>query len=88
MKPDTDSTTVTLLAVRVLAQLGCFLVLIIGGAVVVGLLADQLLGTKPAIMFLLLLGSIPATMWIIYRYTLQQTKHLKNLPSQKEDDIT
>ena len=80
---DDDTPSVTMLAVKVIAQLGALLVLIVGGAVLLGLLLDALLGTKPAIMFILLLGSIPLTLWTIYRYTQQQTKQI--LASQKED---
>ncbi|MBZ0299288.1 MAG: hypothetical protein K8J31_06100, partial [Anaerolineae bacterium] len=59
MKPEDRSTAITLLAVKVLAQLGSLLVLVIGGSVIIGIVADQILGTKPILMFLLLLGSIP-----------------------------
>jgi F0F1-type ATP synthase assembly protein I len=85
MKPDNDTNAVVLLAVKVIAQLGAFMVFVIGGAVLLGLLLDQLLGTKPIFIFTLLLGSIPVTLWIIYRYSLRQSKHI--LSSQKEDDI-
>jgi F0F1-type ATP synthase assembly protein I len=85
MKSDNDTNAVVLLAVKVIAQMGAFLVLIIGGAVLLGLLLDQILGTKPIFIFTLLLGSIPLTLWIIYRYSLHQSKHI--MSSQKEDKI-
>ena len=68
----------TLLAVKVIAQVGVLLVLIIGGSVLLGLLLDSLLGTKPAFIFILLLASIPATLWTIYRYALYQTKQIQD----------
>ena len=85
MKPDNDTNAIVLLAVKVIAQMGALLVLIIGGAVLLGLLLDELLGTKPAFIFILLLGSIPLTLWLIYRYSLHQSKQI--LSAQKEDNI-
>lgn len=82
---DDNNASVTLLAVKVIAQIGILLVVIVGGAVLVGLLLDELLGTKPAFIFVLLLGSIPLTLWTIYRYTQHQTKQI--LASQKEDKL-
>jgi F0F1-type ATP synthase assembly protein I len=79
------NATVTLLAVKVIAQLGAVLVVIVGGAVLLGLLLDELLGTKPAFIFVLLLASIPLSLWTIYRYTTHQTKQI--LASQKEDKL-
>jgi F0F1-type ATP synthase assembly protein I len=85
MKSDNQNSSVTMLAFRVMAQMGVLLVLIIGGSVLLGLLLDSLLGTRPAFIFILLLGSIPVTLWTIYRYALHQSKQI--LDSQKEDDI-
>ena len=85
MKADDDNQAIVLLAVKVIAQMGALLVAIIGGAVLLGLLLDQVLGTKPIFIFTLLLGSIPLTLWIIYRYSLRQSKQI--LSSQKEDNI-
>ena len=61
------------------------LVLIIGGSVLLGLLLDSVLGTKPAFIFILLLASIPVTLWVIYRYSVYQSKRI--MSSQKEDNI-
>ena len=85
MEPNSNSTPVVLLAVKVIAQMGALLVLIVGGAVLLGLLLDQLLGTKPIFIFVLLLASIPLTLWSIYRYSLYQSRRI--LSSQKEDNI-
>jgi len=82
---DDKNASVTLLAVKVMAQLGAVLVGIVGGAVLLGLLLDAVLGTKPAFIFILLIGSIPLTLWTIYRYTQHQTKQI--LASQKEDEL-
>ncbi len=85
MKPVKEATPIYLFAVNVAAQVGCLLILIVGGGVLLGLLLDQLLGTRPLFIFLVLLVSIPLNLWAIYRYTLYQTKRLQ--ASQKEDNI-
>ena len=85
MEPNDAPTPVVLLAVKVIAQMGVLLVLIVGGAVLLGLLLDQLLGTKPVFIFVLMLASIPLTLWTIYRYSFYQSRQI--LSSQKEDNI-
>jgi F0F1-type ATP synthase assembly protein I len=85
MEPNNDTTPVVLLAVKVIAQMGALLVLIVGGAVLLGLLLDQLLGTRPVFIFVLMLASIPLSLWTIYRYSFYQSRQI--LSSQKEDNI-
>ena len=85
MEPNNDPASVVLLAVKVIAQMGALLVLIVGGAVLLGLLLDQLFGTKPVFIFVLMLASIPLSLWTIYRYSFYQSRQL--LSSQKEDNI-
>ncbi len=72
-----------LLGAKVIAQVGALLVLIAGGAVLLGLALDQALGTKPLFIFVLLLGSIPLSLWAIYRYSQHQARLL--LAAQKEE---
>ena len=85
MNPDHDPSALYLVAVRTIAQLGCLLTAIAGGALVLGLVLDRLLGTKPIILLALLLGSIPVSLWVIYRYTLYQTQQIQTPPTKKED---
>jgi F0F1-type ATP synthase assembly protein I len=85
MEPNEGSPVMFRLAVKVLAQMGVLLVLIIGGAAVIGWLLDRLLGTKPIFIIVLLLASIPVTIWTIYRYSIHQSRH--NLSSHKEDKL-
>jgi len=86
MKPSKKVAPVYLFAVGVAGQMGCVLVVIVGGGVLLGLLLDQVLGTRPLFIFLLLLASIPLNLWAIYRYTLYQTNRLQ--ASQKEDKVS
>jgi F0F1-type ATP synthase assembly protein I len=85
MKPVKEAAPVYMFAAGVAAQVGCLLVVILAGGIVLGLLLDQLLGTKPLFIFLILLASIPLNLWAIYRYTIYQTKRLQ--ASHKEDNI-
>lgn len=75
---------VLLLGAKVIAQVGALLVLIAGGAVLLGLGLDEALGTKPLFIFVLLLGSIPLSLWAIYRYSQHQARLI--LAAQKEEE--
>lgn len=86
MKNGRNVAPTYLFAVGVAGQMGCVLVVIVGGGVLLGLLLDQVLGTRPLFIFLLLLASIPLNLWAIYRYTLYQTNRLQ--ASQKEDNVS
>ena len=85
MEPNKDTTPVMLLAFKVIAQMGALIVAIVGGSLVLGLLLDQVLGTKPLFIASLILGSVPVTLWVIYRYARHQSEHI--LAAQKEDNI-
>ena len=88
MKPERNPASVYVLAAGVAGQVGCLLTVIAGGAIALGLLLDRLLGTKPLFIFILLLGSIPLNLWVIYRYTMYQSKRLPASLPQKEDKIS
>lgn len=82
-EPGPDKSPVLLLGAKVIAQVGALLVLIAGGAVLGGLALDEALGTKPLFIFILLLGSIPLSLWAIYRYSQHQARLI--LAAQKEE---
>lgn len=88
MKSDNNPASTYLLAAGVAGQIGCLLVIVIGIAVGLGLLLDQVFGTKRTFIFLLLVGSIPLNLWMIYRYTVYQSKRLQALQPPKEDNIS
>lgn len=87
MKPDNNPVPFYLTAAGAAGEVGCLLVFSAGGSVVLGLLLDQLLGTKPLFIFLLLLASIPLNLWMIYRYTLYKSRRLQASP-KKEDTVS
>jgi len=84
MKPDKNPASFYAFAAGVAGQVGCFLTIIAGGSVLLGIVLDQLLGTGHLLLFLFLIASIPLNLWAIYRYMLYQTKRLQT-SSQKED---
>ena len=88
MKPDKNPFPTYVLAASIAVQIGCLISVVIGGAVILGLVLDQALGTKHLFIFLLLVGSIPLNLGMIYWFTRYQAKRLKALPPQKEDNIS
>ena len=89
MKPDNNPFPTYVLAASIAGQIGCLISVVIGGAVILGLVLDQALGTKHLFIFLLLVGSIPLNLGMIYWFTRYQAKRLKRtLPPQKEDNIS
>ena len=88
MKPDKNTFPTYVLAASIAVQIGCLISVVIGGAVILGLVLDQALGTKHLFIFLLLVGSIPLNLGMIYWFTRYQAKRLKALPPQKEDNIS
>jgi F0F1-type ATP synthase assembly protein I len=84
-EPNKNPLTLYTVAVSTVGQVGCLLGVAIGAMILLGLLLDSLLGTKPLFLILLLLGSIPLNLWMIYRFTLRKAKALRATPTQKEE---
>ncbi len=84
----TDQYSLYMMAAGVAGQVGCLVGMTAIGAVVLGLFLDNALGTKPLFIFVLLLGSIPLTIFMIFRYTKRKTRNLQASAPQKEDDIS
>lgn len=57
----------------VAGQVGCLTTVLVVGSLLLGLWLDNLLGTKPTFMIVLLVGSVPVTvvmmLWIVRRVT-------------------
>ncbi len=87
MKPDTQPVAFYLTAAGTAAEVGCLLIVTIGAAIGLGLLLDNLLGTGHLFILLLMLGSIPLNLWMIYRYTLYKSRRLSATPTLKEDNV-
>ncbi len=78
------------LAFRVLALIGGLTVVVLVVALVGGRLLDQALGTRPLFTVLLLIGSFPVSLYIIYRVALGAVATIATTqparPRVKEDD--
>ena len=87
-RPETDPTSLYVLAVGVVGQVGCFLTIVIGAAVLLGLFLDRQFDSEPTFLFIFLLGSIPFNLWAIYKYTQMKAKSLQVSSSRREDTIS
>jgi F0F1-type ATP synthase assembly protein I len=78
------------LMARVLGQIGVLTLVLILVAVFGGLWLDRQLGTRPLFTILLIVGSFPISLYIIYRVAINAVARIKpaqtaNAPRAKED---
>jgi F0F1-type ATP synthase assembly protein I len=66
----------------VVSQVGCVTIAVVLGALVVGLGLDKFLDTRPLFTILLLLGSVPVSLYILVRIALSAVAQL-NPPTAK-----
>jgi F0F1-type ATP synthase assembly protein I len=76
-----------LVAVGILVQVGFLTVVILFVALGGGLLLDTHFNTRPLFTLLLVVGSIPVTVYLLFRIVLSGTKNLQqaNRPHQNEN---
>lgn len=87
-QPSNEPFSLYILVAGVVGQVGCLLLVTIGGALAIGLVLDQVLGTKPLFVFLAILASVPLNIWLIFQYTRRKTRSLQASEPQKEDTIS
>ena len=80
MKSDKNPIPTYVFAAGVAGQIGCLISVVVGVAVILGLVLDQALGTKHLFIFLLMIISIPLNLGLILWFTRYQAKRLKTLP--------
>src|SRR5262245_48824730 len=77
------------LAFTVLAQVGLLSLAVVIGALIVGLVLDRVLATRPLFTVLLMLATFPALMYIIYRVAMRAVARIQPArpaqPGAKED---
>ncbi|MFQ5625356.1 MAG: AtpZ/AtpI family protein [Methyloligellaceae bacterium] len=77
-RPQLASRRATNLAIAgLVGQVGCLTVIIIGAALVLGLWLDSRLDTKPFVTLVLLLGSVPVTLVVMFRVALSSARRLQ-----------
>ncbi len=88
MKPDNNPLSTYGLVAGVVGQVGCLILLVILGTVLLGLALDEAFGTRPAFIFMMLLASVPISIGAIFLYTRHKAKQLHGATSKKEEDIS
>ena len=91
MNEDQQSINQAALLAGVVGQVGCITILLIGLALGAGLLLDRLLDTRPVFTILLMVGSVPVTLYIIVRVSLTASARAQrattaNREKQAEED--
>ena len=79
-RPPTQSSTpesLALVAVGILARVGFLTVAILFAALGGGLLLDAQFNSRPLFTLLLVVGSIPVTVYLLFRIVLSGTKNLQ-----------
>ncbi len=64
------------------------ILLVILGSLLLGLALDEAFGTRPTLLFIMLLVSIPISIGAIFLYTRHKAKQLHSSTSKKEEDIS
>ena len=64
------------------------ILLVIVGTMLLGWGLDEVLGTRPTMMFIMLLVSVPISIAAIFFYTRYKAKQLHGSAVQKEEDIS
>jgi F0F1-type ATP synthase assembly protein I len=79
---DGQQVTFGVVLATTVAQVGCVTVVVILGALVAGLALDKTLDTRPLFTLLLVLASIPASLYLLVRIALSSVAQLSP-PSEK-----
>ena len=67
------------------SQIGCVTIVIVLGALVAGLWLDRTFDTRPLFTMLLLLGSIPVSLYSLVRIAFSAAAQLTPTPESSED---
>ena len=76
------------LVAGVVGQVGCIVLLVILGTLLLGLALDEALGTRPTFIFVMLLVSVPLNLAALFFYTRHKARQLQGAARQKEEDIS
>ncbi|MGD8634594.1 MAG: hypothetical protein PVF85_13555 [Anaerolineales bacterium] len=80
--------TLALAVAGVLVQVGCLTVVILLAALGGGLLLDSQFNSRPLFTLLLVLGSVPITVYLLFRIVLSGMNRMQqgNRPRKEKDD--
>ena len=68
------------------SQVGCFTLVIIFGALIAGLWLDRSFATKPLFTILFMVGSMPLTLYVMFRVVQGATNRIKPATEKKEHE--
>lgn len=88
MKPDNKPLSTYGLVAGVVGQVGCMILLVILGTLLLGLALDEAFGTRPTFLFIMLLVSIPISTAAIFFYTRFKSKQLHGTTGKKEEELS
>jgi F0F1-type ATP synthase assembly protein I len=75
----------------VAGQVGCLTLVIIIGALFIGLWLDNTLDTKPLFTLILMIASVPVTLVLMFKIVTTATKHMKPdqppQPVEKSEEV-
>lgn len=75
--------------VAVAGQVGCVTLLSVFIAVFLGLYLDRILGTRPLVLILLVLGSAPLSLLLTYYIAIRATRQAgRTIPKQEHSEET
>jgi hypothetical protein len=69
--------TLSMTIAAIIGQVGCLTLVIIGVALAAGLWLDQQLDTRPLFTLLLILGSVPVTLYLMFRFVLSMAPKIQ-----------
>jgi len=84
-QPDINQTS---LLAGIIGQVGCITVIIVGLALGAGIYLDRFLGTEPVFTILLMVGSVPVTLYIIVRVSLVAAARAQQPTTKQTEDKT
>lgn len=88
MKQNQQQINQTALLAGIIGQVGCITVILVAIALGAGVLLDNLLGTRPVFTILLLVGSVPVTLYLIVRMSLTAVGRLQPPPPEELEEET
>ncbi len=71
----------------VAGQVGCLTLIIVFVALFAGLWLDKFFDTKPTFTVLLLLGSVPVTLFLMFRIVMEATSHIRTEPPKTTEPV-
>jgi len=83
---DRRQYTYNLAMAAVASQVGCLTLVIIFGALIAGLWLDRSFATKPLFTILFMIGSMPVTLYVMFRVVQSATARIRPVDDKKKSE--